>query len=122
MQAIVSGDAETFYEREIGERERALLPPFGQLAALIVSAETRGAAEAHARALRQAAPVAPGIMVLGPAEAPLALIRGRHRFRLLVQGERRADLQAYLRALIAAGPKERGQTRVQVDVNPQSFL
>ncbi|WP_099866926.1 primosomal protein N' [Pararhizobium haloflavum] len=122
MQAIVSGDAEAFYEREIAERERALLPPFGQLAAIIVSANTRAEAEGHARGLRQAAPSGGGIVILGPAEAPLALIRGRHRFRLLIQGGRRADIQAYLRALIANGPKERGSVRVQVDINPQSFL
>ena len=62
------------------------------------------------------------IQVLGPAEAPLALIAGRHRFRLLVQGERRSDIQAYVRAMLAAGPKLRGSVRVQVDIDPQSFL
>ena len=60
--------------------------------------------------------------VLGPAEAPLALIGGRHRFRLLVQGERRSDIQAFIRAMLAAGPKLRGSVRVQVDIDPQSFL
>lgn len=122
MQAIVSGDVDAFYEREIAERERAMLPPFGQLASLIVSAEDRADAETHARALRQAAPKAAGIMMLGPAEAPLALVRGRYRFRLLIQGDRRADLQAYLRSLLAQGPKERRTIRVSIDVNPQSFL
>ncbi|MGN6550800.1 MAG: primosomal protein N' [Pararhizobium sp.] len=122
MQAIVSGDAEAFYEREIGERGRAGLPPFGRLAAIIVSADNRADAEAHARALRQSAPRAADVTMLGPAEAPLALIRGRHRFRLLVQAGRGADMQGYLRALIAAGPKERRSIRVQIDVDPQSFL
>lgn len=122
MQALVSGDAEAFYEREIAERERAGLPPFGQLAAIIVSAATRAEAEGHARGLRQAAPRAAGISILGPAEAPLALIRGRHRFRLLVHGDRRADMQAYLKALMANGPKERGSVKVQIDIDPQSFV
>ncbi|HET7413936.1 MAG TPA: primosomal protein N' [Pararhizobium sp.] len=122
MQALVSGDAEAFYERETAERERAALPPFGRLAALIVSADNRADAETHARALRQAAPKVEGVMILGPAEAPLALIRGRHRFRLLVHGRRNADMQAYLRAMLANGPKERRSIRVQVDVDPQSFL
>jgi primosomal protein N' (replication factor Y) (superfamily II helicase) len=122
MQAIVSGDAEAFYAREIGERERAMLPPFGQLASLIISAASRAEAEAHGRELRRAAPAAAGVSVLGPAEAPLALIRGRHRFRLLVQADKRADLQAFLRALLSKGPKERGSVKVQVDINPQSFL
>ena len=122
MRAIVSGDSDAFYEREIAERERSGLPPFGRLAAVIVSAATRMEAEGHARALRRAAPDAADIAVLGPAEAPLALVAGRHRFRLLVHGERRSDIQAFLRAMLAAGPRTRGSVRVQVDIDPQSFL
>lgn len=122
MRAIVSGDAEAFYEREIAERERAALPPFGRLAGVIVSAATRAEAEAHARGLRRAAPQATDLFVLGPAEAPLSLIGGRHRFRLLIQGERRADMQGFIRAMLAEGPKIRGSVRVQVDIDPQSFL
>ncbi|MEK1934162.1 MAG: primosomal protein N' [Pararhizobium sp.] len=122
MQAIVSGDSEAFYEREINEREKALLPPFGRLASIIVSADTRGDAEGHARGLRQAAPRVSGISILGPAEAPLALIRGRHRFRLLVHGRRNSDMQAFVKTMMAAGPKVRGSVSVQLDIDPQSFL
>lgn len=122
MQAIVSGDAEAFYEREINEREKALLPPFGRLASIIVSADTRADAEGHARGLRQAAPAVTGILLLGPAEAPLALVRGRHRFRLLVHGRRNSDMQAYVQAMLSAGPKQRGSVQVQLDIDPQSFL
>ncbi|MCJ9747463.1 primosomal protein N' [Neorhizobium sp. SHOUNA12A] len=122
MQAIVSGDAGAFYEREIAEREKAILPPFGRLASLIVSADTRADAEAHARGLRAAAPKVTGISVLGPAEAPLALVRGRHRFRLLVHGRRNSDMQAFLRAMLENGPKQRGSVQIQLDIDPQSFL
>ena len=122
MQAIASGDAGRFYEREIGERERAHLPPFGRLAAVIVSAGSRKEAEEHARALRRAAPDEPDIEVLGPAEAPLAVLRGRHRFRLLVQAPRRAHVQGFLRAMIAKAERPRGSVQVQIDVDPQSFL
>ncbi|CAN7435186.1 primosomal protein N' [Rhizobium sp. LjRoot98] len=122
MQAIVSGDSEAFYEREIGEREKALLPPFGRLASIIVSADTRPDAEGHARGLRQAAPKVSGITILGPAEAPLALIRGRHRFRLLVHGRRNSDMQAFVKTMMANGPKVRGSVSVQLDIDPQSFL
>ena len=122
MQAIVSGDSEAFYDREIAERERAALPPFGRLAGIIVSADTRAEAEAHARLLRRGAPEAKDVSVLGPAEAPLALVAGRHRFRLLAHGERRCDMQGFIRAMLAAGPKVRGSIRVQVDIDPQSFL
>ncbi|MET2832013.1 primosomal protein N' [Mesorhizobium shangrilense] len=122
MRAIISGDAEAFYEREIAERERAVLPPFGRLAGVIVSAASRAEAEGHARALRRTAPEASDLFVLGPAEAPLALLGGRHRFRLLIQGERRADMQGFIRTMLANGPKARGSVRVQVDIDPQSFL
>jgi len=122
MQAIVSGDPEAFYDREIIEREKALMPPFGRLASVIVSADSRADAETHARGLRQAAPQVSSISVLGPAEAPLALVRGRHRFRLLVHGKRGADMQAFVSSMVENGPKERGSVQVQLDIDPQSFL
>nr|WP_245319179.1 primosomal protein N' [Consotaella salsifontis] len=122
MQAIASGDPELFYAREIAERQRSGLPPFGRLASLIVSAGSRREAEEQARALRQAAPTVEGIEVLGPAEAPLALLRGRYRFRLLCQAPRKAPLQAYLRAMIRQAPRPRGSVDVAIDVDPQSFL
>ncbi|MBX3598728.1 MAG: primosomal protein N' [Rhizobiaceae bacterium] len=122
MRAIVSGDNKAFYEREMAARERTSLPPFGRLAAIIVSAEKRSDAESHARAMRRAAPDTEDIHVLGPAEAPLALVAGRHRFRLLIHGSRRADMQGFLRKMLAEGPKPRGTVRAQVDIDPQSFL
>lgn len=122
MQAIVSGDMDAFYDKQIDERERGRMPPFGRLASLIISAATRLEAEGHGRALRAAAPQASDIMVLGPAEAPIAMVRGRHRFRILIHGAQKTDIQAYLRAMIAAAPNPRGSVRVAIDVDPQSFL
>jgi len=122
IAALISGDAQRFYEEETRVREMAGLPPFGRLASLIVSAVEREVAEAHARAMALVAEPPPGVTVLGPAEAPLALIRGRYRFRLLVKTEREVDLQANLRAWMARCPKIRGNTRVSIDVDPQSFL
>jgi primosomal protein N' (replication factor Y) len=103
MRAIVSCDADAFYEREIAERERAALPPFGRLAGVIVSAATRAEAEAHARGLREG-----GARRSRPARASArrgaaVLIGGRHRFRLLIQGERRADMQGFIRAHAGRG-------------------
>jgi primosomal protein N' (replication factor Y) len=122
LAALISGDAERFYREETRVRELAGLPPFGRLAALIVSASERDVAEAHARGMAQVANPPPGVAVLGPAEAPLALIRGRYRFRLLVKTEREIDLQAYLREWLARCPKIRGNLKVSIDVDPQSFL
>jgi primosomal protein N' (replication factor Y) len=122
ISALISGDAERFYAEETAAREVAGLPPFGRLAALVISCTDREAAETHGRALARVAEPPPGVMVLGPAEAPLALVRGRYRFRLLVKTEREIDLQAYLRDWLARGPKVRGNLRVGIDVDPQSFL
>ncbi|MCR4281758.1 MAG: primosomal protein N', partial [Bauldia sp.] len=122
IRAIVSGDREAFYEKEITERRAAQLPPFGRLASLIVSGLERGPTLAYAAAIRRAAPGDPAISVLGPAEAPLAVVRGRHRYRLLVQAPRTTNLQAYLRAWLSAAPRPRADLKVQVDIDPQSFL
>jgi primosomal protein N' (replication factor Y) len=122
LAALISGDAERFYREETRVREMAGLPPFGRLAALVVSATEREQAEGHARAMAQVAEPPAGVTVLGPAEAPLALVRGRHRYRLLVKTEREVDLQAYLREWLARCPKLRGNVRVAIDVDPQSFL
>ena len=122
IAALVSGDAERFYEEETRVREMAGLPPFGRLASLIVSAAEREAAEAHARAMALVVEPPPGVTVLGPAEAPLALIRGRYRYRLLIKTEREVDLQGYLRGWLGRAPKARGSVKVEIDVDPQSFL
>jgi primosomal protein N' (replication factor Y) (superfamily II helicase) len=122
IQALVSGDRETFLEREIAARREATLPPFGRLASLLVSGGAREAAEGYARAVAVAAPPAAKIQVLGPAEAPLSVIRGRHRYRLLVKAAREADLQAYLRLWLSQVPKPKGDVRFVVDVDPYSFL
>jgi primosomal protein N' (replication factor Y) len=122
IAALVSGDRDTFLAREIEERRAARLPPFGRLAALLVSASSREAAESYAREIARAAPAAAKIEVLGPAEAPLSVIRGRHRFRLLVKAAREADLQAYFRLWLSVVPKAKGDVRLTVDIDPYSFL
>jgi len=134
ISAILSGDAERFYESEIAARRAAGMPPFGRLASLIVTGPRASEALAHARAFVQAAhrlasrespagrTAGEAIAVLGPAEAPIAVLRGRHRFRILVKAPRGADLQTFLRAAITDTPKPRGGVRLVVDVDPQSFL
>jgi primosomal protein N' (replication factor Y) (superfamily II helicase) len=122
MKALVACDRDAFYASEIEARERAHYPPFGRLASLIVSAGDRPTAEGFARRLATVAPIDQRVQVLGPAEAPLAVIKGRYRFRLLVKSLRNVDLSAYLRQWLAAGPKPKGNLKLEVDVDPQSFL
>jgi primosomal protein N' (replication factor Y) len=123
IAALVSGDRDTFYEREIAARRDAGMPPFGRLAAILITAGSREAAEGYAREVARHAPQAAKIQVLGPAEAPLWVIRGRYRYRLLVKATREADLQAYLRLWLSGEvPKARGDIRLTVDIDPYSFL
>lgn len=122
MQALVAGDRDAFYDREIAIREEAHLPPFARFCALVISGSDAHAAQAHARALAACSPLSNEVRVLGPAEAPLALVRGRHRFRLLARSERGFDLSAYVRGWMAGAPRPRGDLKVEIDIDPQSFL
>jgi primosomal protein N' (replication factor Y) (superfamily II helicase) len=121
MRALAANDRDRFLEAEAAQRRAAHLPPFGRLAGLIVSAPDAEAVDFAARALARAGPHMPGVTVLGPAPAPLAILRGRHRRRLLLQTERSVNLQAVLREWLAK-VRFGGATRLQVDVDPYSFL
>jgi primosomal protein N' (replication factor Y) len=121
MRALAANDRDRFLEAEAAQRRAAHLPPFARLAALIVSAADPESADFAARALARAAPHMPGVAVLGPAPAPLAVLRGRHRRRLLAQAERGVSLQAVLREWLAK-VRFTGSVRLQVDVDPYSFL
>ena len=122
MKALVANDREAFYDNEIESRERAGYPPFGRLAAMIVSGGDRPTTEGFARKIAACAPIDERLLVLGPAEAPLAVIKGRYRFRLLVKSARNVDLSHYLRDWLAHAPKATGNLKLEVDVDPQSFL
>jgi primosomal protein N' (replication factor Y) (superfamily II helicase) len=122
LRALIAADRDAFYSSEIELREKTHYPPFGRLASLLVSGPDKHATEGYARRLAQTAPRAEEVRVLGPAEAPLALVRGRYRFRLLVKSPRAFDLSAYLREWLAAAPKAASKIKLEVDVDPQSFL
>ncbi|MBB4154647.1 primosomal protein N' (replication factor Y) [Sphingomonas jinjuensis] len=121
MQALITGDADAFYEAETEARRDAGAPPFGRYAAIVVSSEDQAAAHEVARLIGRAAPEVEGMSVYGPAPAPLAMLRGRHRFRLLVHARRALDVQDVIRGWLGAleWPQK---VRVIVDVDPYSFL
>jgi primosomal protein N' (replication factor Y) (superfamily II helicase) len=122
MRALVAQNRDAFYAAEIDMRERTHYPPFGRLASLVVSGEDRHDTASYARAMARAVPLNEDVRVLGPADAPLSLVRGRHRLRLLVKAPRGFDLSAYLREWLAEAPKVKGSIKLDVDVDPQSFL
>jgi primosomal protein N' (replication factor Y) len=121
MQALAAQDREGFFDLELAEREALGLPPFGRLAALVLSSEHKPVLDAYAAALAAAAPLADGVAVYGPADAPLALIRGRRRKRFLVRAERAVDIQAFVGAWLARA-KPPARVRVVVDVDPYAFI
>jgi primosomal protein N' (replication factor Y) len=121
IAALISGDVQGFYDAETKARRDASMPPFGRLAAIIISAEDSNEAETVARRIGNNAPAAEGLAVFGPAPAPLAMLRGRHRQRVLVHARRSLDVQDLIRNWLDQtewSPK----VRVSVDVDPYSFL
>ncbi|AOW25473.1 primosomal protein N' [Sphingomonas melonis TY] len=121
MQALITGDAEAFYEAETEARRDAGAPPFGRYAAIVVSSEEQACAHEVARAVAQSAPRVDGMAVYGPAPAPLAMLRGRHRYRLLVHARRALDVQDVIRDWLG-GLDWPAKARVTVDVDPYNFL
>jgi primosomal protein N' (replication factor Y) len=121
MQALARGGRDEFLAAESEARQAAGMPPFGRLAALILSGTDAAAVDGYARRLARAAPDDPDLRILGPAPAPMSLLRGRHRRRFLVQSPKRYPLQAALRSWLAAAPAP-SAVRVQVDMDPYSFF
>ena len=121
IAALIAGDSEGFIAAETQARREAAMPPFGRLAAIIISSEDGEEAAAVARRLGRAAPIVEGMAVFGPAPAPLAMLRGRHRQRLLVHAARSLDVQQVIRDWLKEVDWS-AKVRVAVDVDPYSFL
>jgi primosomal protein N' (replication factor Y) len=121
MQALAKGSRDGFLEQEARTRERNLTPPFGRLAAIILSGTDAVRVHETGRALALAAPKVKRLSVWGPAPAFYQVLRGRTRERLLVQAEKTIDIQAYLRAWLQAVKIPSG-VRVTVDIDPISFF
>jgi len=120
MVALASQDRDRFMEAEKTEREIRLMPPFGRLGAVIVSSANAHQAEQAARNLAKSVPLHPDITILGPVPAPLAQLRGRHRWRFLAKATKAAPLQPLLAAWVGS-IKASGDVRITVDIDPYSF-
>lgn len=121
IHALAGDDRDGFFAAEIEARRSHAMPPFGRLAALIVSGRDKTAVEAAGRALARTAPRSEGIEVLGPAPAPLDILRGRHRHRLLLKAPKDVHVQPVLRRWLRQ-VRTGGGVRIQIDVDPYSFL
>ena len=121
IRALVKGDRDGFLAAELAGRSAARMPPFARLAALIISSETESLAANVAADLVRVAPREDGVEVFGPAPAPIAQLRGRFRFRILVKVWRNCNMQTILRSWLASVSWTRA-TSVRVDVDPYSFM
>ncbi len=123
VQAMLADDPEAFWRAEAAQRRAAGMPPFGRLAGIILSGPDAEEVMDAGRALAAAArPLrAAGIALYGPAPAPIARIRGRHRVRLLAQAPRGVRIQPHLRRWLAS-VRRPASVRLVVDIDPQSFL
>lgn len=121
MQALAAGDRDGFLQIEREVRKELTLPPFGRMAALVMSAPDTGMAKEIGLIAGKAAPHGDGVTVYGPAPAPISILRGRHRLRFLITAPREIDLSAYMATWLAA-LKLPSAARVAVDIDPYSFL
>jgi primosomal protein N' (replication factor Y) len=123
IRAILGGDEEAFWRAEAEERRQAGVPPFGRMAGIVLSgSDVQDVFDLGTHLARNDAPLRKvGAVVYGPAPAPIARIRGRHRVRLLVKADKGVALQAALAAW-AGQVKPRGDTRLAIDIDPQSFF
>ncbi|MFT4074930.1 MAG: primosomal protein N' [Asticcacaulis sp.] len=121
MQALQHQDRDAFYAYESMAREVAKFPPYGRLAALILTGKDQNLLNKFSRELALFIPNTEGVDVYGPADAPLALVRGQWRKRFLVRADRNRDLQAFVSHWLAA-IKRPNAIRLVVDIDPYSFL
>ncbi|MEL6644332.1 MAG: primosomal protein N' [Pseudomonadota bacterium] len=123
IRAILSGDEEEFWRAEAAERAAAGVPPYGRMAGIVLSSpDVQAVFDLGADMARRDAPLRDvGAQVFGPAPAPIARIRGRHRVRLLVKADKTVPLQSALATWLAQF-RPKGDLRVAVDIDPQSFF
>ncbi|MBC7158673.1 MAG: primosomal protein N' [Porphyrobacter sp.] len=121
IAALAAGDRDAFYAAEAAARRHAQAPPFGRWAAIIVSSEDDAEAREAANRIGATRPDLPDIDIYGPAPAPMALLRGRYRHRLLINARRSAQVQRVIRDWLGALRFPQG-VRVAIDIDPYSFV
>ena len=121
LLALAAGDRELFIGVELAMREMLGLPPFGKLAAVIVSGPDRQKTESLAKKMVSLAPRADGIEILGPSEPPIGRLRGLYRRRLFIQAEATVNLSRYM-AVWRSKIRPPAKYKIQIDIDPQSFM
>ena len=121
MRALSSGDRDSFIDAEISARKNTDMPPFSRLAALIISGTNMDEVDEVSRSLSKKAPKYENVLILGPAPAPISIIRGRHRRRFLVRAPKTVDIQQVIVEWLDSISHTK-KVRIQTDIDPYSFL
>ncbi|MBL4907463.1 MAG: primosomal protein N' [Sneathiella sp.] len=121
IEALLNQDAVAFMKTENEARQEAVMPPFGRLAALVLSSTEAESVSSFCRELARSAPHGDNFRIMGPAPAPLSMIRGRHRYRFLVKSAKNVNIQSIISQWLK-GKKVPSNTRLQIDIDPYNFM
>ena len=121
MKALADGGRDAFLKVEASERQEAAMPPYGKLAALIISGPKEDIVRRYAFNLARAAPRYDDIQILGPAAAMMAVLRGKHRWRFLIRAGKNVHMQKIIGEWVGR-VKQPSSIRLKIDIDPQSFF
>lgn len=121
MKALISGERDAFFAAELSSRKAADMPPFSRLAALVVEGKQEAKVSAVCKQLSQAASKQPLVVIMGPAPAPLFMLRGAYRYRFLIKADRKINLPDFLKSWVGA-VNVPSSVRVKIDIDPVSFV
>jgi primosomal protein N' (replication factor Y) len=121
LKALISGDRDAFLEQEANSRENQKMPPFGKLAAVIISGRDKNAVITASRQMARSAPRGDEFTILGPVPAPMSYLRGKHRYRLLVKADKNVNIQRLMRFWLEKNGRPKA-VRIQIDIDPYSFM
>lgn len=122
LKAIISGDKEQFYCQEIQQRQNANMPPFTRFAAIIISGLEDQSTKIYAKTIRQQMINYKNIEILGPAQAPIAMLANKYRYRILIKANKNINIQSYLKNILNKIHRQTSKINVQIDIDPQSFF
>ena len=121
IQSLQKRDRKKFVEQSLKDREDFMIPPFGFMTSLILSGSSKAKTEIHGKKLVQSIQIPENLNILGPVEAPISLLRGQYRFRILIKGNSRKTLNKFTRYLLQKSPTP-SSIKLVVDVDPYSFM
>ena len=121
IQSLQKRDRKRFIEQSLKDREDFLIPPFGFMTALIFLGSSKSKTELYARKIARASKIPENISILGPVEAPIFLLRGQYRYRLLIKGNNRKILNKFTKFILKKCPIP-PSLKLIIDVDPYSFM